>query len=236
MASSPVKAALVDVGGTLWPNSWPISEHDVVDHHKAVSRLFPQAGPARLSALIATITTAVEEGTGTALLRDATQAVAEGLKTHGFPADTVTVRGVRKALCVHLGASVTTAPGAADLLAGIKRAGLDCVIVSNTTFRDADVYARDFEALSWAPWIDGCVTSVDAGCRKPDPAIFQIAIRTARVSARHCVMIGDSEEADVRPAITLGMRAIRITDGTTTDSEAHDVVSSLSQALRWPSE
>jgi putative hydrolase of the HAD superfamily len=105
------------------------------------------------------------------------------------------------------------------------------VILSNTTFRDAEVYARDFETLGWTRWIDACVTSVDAGCRKPDPTIFQMAIRAAGTSAKRCVMIGDSEEADILPATALGMRTIRILENSGTGSAADAIANSLIEVL-----
>jgi FMN phosphatase YigB (HAD superfamily) len=74
------------------------------------------------------------------------------------------------------------------------------------------------------------VTSVDAGCRKPDPRIFAMAVTLAGVPARDCVMIGDSEEADIGPAMAFEMRTIRVVDAVV-DSAADAVVTSLAQAL-----
>lgn len=77
-------------------------------------------------------------------------------------------------------------------------------------FRDAEMYQRDFEALGWAAWVDGCVTSVDAGCRKPDQRIFELALEVAGSRPERCVMVGNSEYADIAPAVRMGMRAILV--------------------------
>jgi FMN phosphatase YigB (HAD superfamily) len=105
---------------------------------------------------------------------------------------------------------VTPFPIAGELLRGIKRLGAHCVIVSNTTYRDAEMYHRDFEELGWSEWIDECVTSIDVGWSKPNIRIFEAALVGARCSAGRCVMVGDSEEADIAPAAYLGMRSILV--------------------------
>jgi FMN phosphatase YigB (HAD superfamily) len=99
---------------------------------------------------------------------------------------------------------------AGELLAAIKDQGLACVIISNTWFRDAELYRLDFEAFGWGPSVDGYITSVDAGCHKPDERIFRMALQIAEAAPHRCVMVGNSEEADIVPALRLGMRAIRV--------------------------
>jgi hypothetical protein len=47
----PVGAALVDVGGTLWPDTWPISKADAEERRNALAALFPRAEQDRLEAL-----------------------------------------------------------------------------------------------------------------------------------------------------------------------------------------
>jgi FMN phosphatase YigB (HAD superfamily) len=100
--------------------------------------------------------------------------------------------------------------GAAALLKSIKNLGLRCVILSNTAWRDELDYLADFEALGLAGCIDGVVTSLDAHYRKPSREIFQVAMRVAGAEAAAMVMIGDSEERDVIPAVALGMNALLV--------------------------
>lgn len=52
------------------------------------------------------------------------------------------------------------------------------------------------------------IISEDAGCNKPDPAIFRYALEKAGAEKAESVMIGDSLEADIRGAQDFGIRAI----------------------------
>ncbi len=47
-----------------------------------------------------------------------------------------------------------------------------------------------------------------AGVKKPNPEIFQFALRQANANIKSSVMIGDSYEADVQGALNVGMDAI----------------------------
>ena len=52
------------------------------------------------------------------------------------------------------------------------------------------------------------VDSTEVGVRKPDPAIFQIAIDRLQLPAKDIVVIGDSYDKDISPAVSLGCQAI----------------------------
>ena len=47
-----------------------------------------------------------------------------------------------------------------------------------------------------------------AGCKKPDPAIFEYALNLAKVNKEESIMIGDCIEADVQGALDCGLDAI----------------------------
>ena len=104
------------------------------------------------------------------------------------------------------------------------------MIVSNTFWRDADAYVRDFGGLGLE--IDGVVTSLDTGFRKPHASMFDEALRLAGCDARACVFIGNVEELDIEPAAERGMRTIRvcIEDPVPERSRADAVVTSLHDA------
>ena len=232
MGRAQLEAVLVDVGGTLWPNTWAQTDAERADCLTAVGRALPGADRGELADAIDWLRSEIEGSTRTQLRRSGVNLIRETLTDHGWPSDPDTVRSVRQGLCSNLGAVITPFEGAADLLAGIKALGLVCVILSNTTFRDAELYGRDFVTLDWQGWLDGCVTSVDAGLAKPDRRIFEIALELAGAPAEACVMIGDSEEADILPALELGLRTIRVAlEGPLTDSTAHATATSLGEAL-----
>jgi len=47
-----------------------------------------------------------------------------------------------------------------------------------------------------------------AGCKKPNPKIFEYALRLANADKETSIMIGDCIEADVQGAIDCGLDAI----------------------------
>ena len=63
------------------------------------------------------------------------------------------------------------------------------------------------------PYIDLIVASAEEGVAKPDPMIFQIALKRANCEPEHAVMIGDRLDNDVAPANALGMMTVRIKQG-----------------------
>jgi len=57
-------------------------------------------------------------------------------------------------------------------------------------------------------YFDQIIVSEDVGANKPDPAIFQHALKVAGAEKETSIMIGDSLEADVMGALNFGMDAI----------------------------
>ncbi len=56
--------------------------------------------------------------------------------------------------------------------------------------------------------VDALVISEEAGVRKPDPAIFRLALARCGASANEAVMLGDSWGSDVLGARAAGIRAV----------------------------
>jgi HAD superfamily hydrolase (TIGR01509 family) len=155
--------------------------------------------------------------------------VADCLARQGLSADAETVRRIRRAMAIPVADRMRPLPGAIELLAEIRALGLRTVITSNTYWRDADSYWEDFRLLGMAPYIEAVVTSVDAGHLKPHPAVFEMAMRVAGVTADRCVVIGNREENDIEPALALGMWTILVypDDPKPDSSRAHVVAPDL---------
>ncbi|MDO4496444.1 MAG: HAD family hydrolase [Bacteroidales bacterium] len=71
------------------------------------------------------------------------------------------------------------------------------------------------------------------GVRKPDPRIFQIAIERLNVPTKDIVVVGDSYNKDIEPAISLGCKAVWL-KGVSWNPNADDInfepsISSLHQ-------
>ena len=217
MAPHPrLRAALVDVGGTLWPNSWPLRQNDTEGRVERLRRALPELELIQAAALVSDIVDDSSDRNGgnvmvVEVIRvDANIVVAHCLERHGIPAGTETVVKVRRAMGLPIDERITPLPGAKELLAAIRGHGLRCVIASNTYWRDAQDYWQDFRHLGMAENIDAIVTSVDAGHLKPHPAVFELAVQAAGVTPQECVVIGNSELNDVEPALAMGMRSILV--------------------------
>jgi FMN phosphatase YigB (HAD superfamily) len=217
-----LSAVLVDVGGTLWPDAWPVDE---VARAARVEAVVPGA-----SDVLPQLLERLEHRA------DADQAVFEVLTAHALAVDKETAVSVRKAICSPFRPLGEPVPGAHELLVAIRRLGKRCVLVSNVSVRDAELYAIDLSALGWGELVDDCITSIDAGCRKPGAAIFDAALEAARCSPAACVMIGNSEDKDIEPARVRGMRTVRIAPPTVT-SVADVVVGGPAECIslleRW---
>jgi putative hydrolase of the HAD superfamily len=95
---------------------------------------------------------------------------------------------------------------AAPALAELRALGLRLVCVSNWDVSLPGVLRRC--GLERA--LDGVVTSAEAGARKPDPAIFEPALRLARCSAAEALHVGDTPAEDGEGARAAGIPVLLI--------------------------
>jgi FMN phosphatase YigB (HAD superfamily) len=239
-----LSVALIDVGGTLWPNSWPIRQADSAGRRQRVVAAMDGHDPALVESLVDDLLRSSKPGdeartitTEARMTLDADELVAGCLERQGLPADPAAISRIRRAMAIPIDERFQPLPGAGDLLRTIHELGLRTVIASNTYWRDADSYWEDFRLLGMAGDIDDIVTSVDAGHLKPHPAVFELAMRRAGASPEQGVVIGNREENDVEPALSLGMRAILVYPDdptpkrTRADAEAPDLWA-CAQAVR----
>jgi FMN phosphatase YigB (HAD superfamily) len=232
-----LEVALIDVGGTLWPNSWPLRESDGDGRHRRVAAAMPELSPATIEALVADLIQSSRIGDEARSINTehavkvppAEVLVATSLARQGLPADAETVARIRRAMALPVADRLRPLPGAIELLSDIHKLGMRSVIASNTYWRDAESYWEDFRLLGMADHVDAIVTSVDAGHLKPHPAVFVMAMRAGDAPAERCVVIGNKESNDIEPALALGMRTILVhpDDPAPTSSRAHAVAPDL---------
>jgi HAD superfamily hydrolase (TIGR01509 family) len=214
----PLDAALIDVGGTLWPNSWPLRESDGLGRHQRVAAAMPALEPPAVDALVADLLQSSRIGDEarsistetTVEIAAAEVLITASLERQGLHADEQSVVRIRRAMALPVADRMKPLPGAIELLAGIRSLGLRAVIASNTYWRDAESYWDDFRVMGMAGYVNAIVTSVDAGHLKPHPAVFEMAMQAAGAPPERCVVIGNKEENDIEPALALGMRAILV--------------------------
>ncbi len=118
-------------------------------------------------------------------------------------------------------------PDAAPALRSWRERGLRIFCVSNWDYELGEVLER----IGLADLLDGVVTSAGAGVRKPDPAIFEVALRAAGCTAAEAIHIGDSDE-DVEGARAAGIDVLRI-DRDGASGGAGDVTSLADLVARW---
>lgn len=94
-------------------------------------------------------------------------------------------------------------PDVFELLAALKQEGVKLGLISNCTEEEV----RAWPDSELAPYFDEVVFSYQAGCAKPDPAIYLLACDRLGVTAEQCVFIGDGGSDELNGANGIGMRA-----------------------------
>jgi HAD superfamily hydrolase (TIGR01509 family) len=91
-----------------------------------------------------------------------------------------------------------------EVLESLRARGLLLGLVSNA-FDPPDLLHRDLAQLGVAERLDVAVFSSEIGRRKPDPAIFEHALRAIGVDAADALFVGDNLANDIAGAAALGM-------------------------------
>lgn len=94
-----------------------------------------------------------------------------------------------------------------DTLRYIRDNGYKIAVISNTCYYD-DVMKECFKKSGMYDLIDNFVFSYSLQVGKPNTEIFNVAMDRMCVNPSEAVMIGDSLEKDIDPAIKLGMKTI----------------------------
>lgn len=78
-------------------------------------------------------------------------------------------------------------------------------------------------------YFDAIITSDSVGVKKPNPKVFNFALKKANATAENSVMIGDSLEADINGALNVGFNVIHcvFNDETATDNNVTSVANLL---------
>lgn len=80
----------------------------------------------------------------------------------------------------------------------------DLYLISNI----ATPYKECFYNLGLDKWIKDPIFSCDVGFSKPDPQIYDIAIKKSGLRPNQLIMIGDSVKSDYEGALNCGIKAI----------------------------
>lgn len=205
MPYEPLKALLVDVGGTLvddatWMERARFEAMMVARLRDALGIDHPWFAPLASHRFIESDAAPWEQRT--------VEAVTAVLAEHGHHASAEEVARICRACSPPMSQVVELAAGAREAVRAIRDLGVQMVICSNTLWRnDADVQ-RDWEDLGFGDCFDGYVTSHDAGFGKPNPVMFERALAAVDGRASQAAIIGDRPERDLAGARSVGMRSI----------------------------
>ena len=83
-----------------------------------------------------------------------------------------------------------------------------------------EVQEKKMKNSKLLPYFDVVVNSEMAGVKKPDPKIFELALKKAKVDANRSIMIGDSLEADIIGAKNIGFHVLHFNSHK---EKAHDI-------------
>jgi putative hydrolase of the HAD superfamily len=96
------------------------------------------------------------------------------------------------------------APGLEAAIAVCAARGIRMAVISNTTYRGF-VLRKEFERLGVMRYFDFVMASADYGIRKPDPLLFDIALRRMGVKPEEAWHIGNAVPIDCAGAAAAGM-------------------------------
>jgi putative hydrolase of the HAD superfamily len=100
-------------------------------------------------------------------------------------------------------------PETRETLRALKNRGYRLGIISNNN----DDLHKQLNMLELSEYFDSITYSQEAGANKPDPTIFQLALKRAECSPNQALHVGDSYEKDVLGARKIGLIPILVDRG-----------------------
>ncbi|PCH78057.1 MAG: noncanonical pyrimidine nucleotidase, YjjG family [Flavobacteriaceae bacterium] len=96
-------------------------------------------------------------------------------------------------------------PGVFEILDYLKDKNYKLHMITNGF---NEVQYEKLKASKLSPYFELVITSENTGVKKPNPIIFNEAVRLAKTTMNHSIMIGDNWEADIMGAKSAGMDVI----------------------------
>ena len=96
--------------------------------------------------------------------------------------------------------------GVLDTIAELRRRGLGVGLITVCSEDVVDVW----EQTPFADVFDSVVFSCSCGYRKPDPRIYELALRELVVEGREAIFVGDGTNDELAGAEAVGMRPVQI--------------------------
>ena len=202
---SPLRALLVDVGGTLVNDATWIPP----DRYRELRlRRMAEALGGERPWFAELVDHAFEWGSAPTFEQRIATAVTDFLTDRGLTPDEAEVEAICRANAAPIRELVELEEHALPSMHAARSLGLRMAICSNTLWRDDADSRRDWEVLGFGHLFDAHVTSHSTGYEKPHPAMFERCLAALGVSAAEAAIVGDRPERDVAGARAVGMRAI----------------------------
>jgi putative hydrolase of the HAD superfamily len=93
-----------------------------------------------------------------------------------------------------------------DVRQALNQLGRRRVAVISNGF--ADLQREKLGKAQLDTWFEPILISAEVGYGKPDPRIFELALRLLELQPSECLMVGDGLEKDVQGALEVGIRAV----------------------------
>lgn len=202
----PLRALLVDVGGTLIDDgTWA---HDRIAE-LTLARLAAAFGGERPWFPILPAYNLESFGyAAPAWEQRNRETVARTLREHDEVLDDASWERIREACSVPMEDVVALMPGACEAMRSARDLGLRIAICSNVMWRTAAESRRAWEAFGIGNCFDAHITSIDVGFGKPNPVMFERALEAISARPDEAAMLGDHPEYDIAGARALGLRTI----------------------------
>jgi putative hydrolase of the HAD superfamily len=155
-------------------------------------------------------------------------------RTAGVPEDRVD-RTYQPIEDVYLRLPWVPVAGAAEALLALQRAGFALAVVSNASGTMEQQLAEHRICTvngETAAQVAIVVDSHVVGVEKPDPRIFEIALRELGMTASQCVYVGDTVHFDVAGARAVGMRPFHFDPYQLCPHDDHAHLGSLADLVR----
>jgi 2-haloacid dehalogenase/putative hydrolase of the HAD superfamily len=111
-------------------------------------------------------------------------------------------------------------PGAVETLAGVRERGLHVGLISHV---DNHLLQALLGSLGIGDCFDSVTTAEEARVCRPDPRIFELALRKSGLDAAQAFFVGDDPQRDIQAAKSMGFRTVYYR--TTEDSPPAEDVS-----------
>jgi FMN phosphatase YigB (HAD superfamily) len=205
MTHAPLRALLVDVGGTLVNDTTWLKR----DRYEAllIDRLREAFGTDHQ--WFGTLAShPFAESVGPTWEQRTAELVMAFLTAQGVDSSAEDVERICRACAPPLSQVVELADGAREAARAIHELGVSMVICSNTLWRSDADSRRDWEEMGFGGYFDAYVTSHDTGFGKPHAAILERALAAVGADPSEAAIIGDRPDLDIAGATAVGMRSI----------------------------